>query len=348
MEEASLALVLMGLAAYVVLGGADFGAGFWDLTAGGAGRGARVREMVHRSMGPVWEANHVWLIFVLVLLWTCFPRAFGPLMTTLYVPIFLAGVGIILRGGAFAFRGAAATIAQQRLFGATFALSSVLIPFFLGAAVGGVASGRVPAEGDGDALASWWNPTSVTIGVLAVATGAYLAAVYLAADSARSGLPDLVRAFRARALGAGIVAGGIALGALAVVRSDARPLYDHLTGGPALALVAVSAAGGIMTLALLSVGRYGLSRLTAAVAVAAIVAGWGVAQRPDVLPGALTVEQAAAGKATLLAVLASLAVGLVVLAPSLWWLYRLFLAGRLDAPFAPLETGERSEAGPRP
>jgi cytochrome d ubiquinol oxidase subunit II len=348
MEEVTLALVLVGLAAYLVLGGADFGAGLWDLTAGGARRGARVREMAHRSMGPVWEANHVWLIFVLVVLWTCFPRAFGPLMTTLYVPIFLAGVGIILRGGAFAFRGVAATIAQQRLFGATFALSSVLIPFFLGAAVGGVASGRVPAGGNGDALESWWNPTSVMIGALAVATGAYLAAVYLAADSQRAGLPDLVRAFRARALGAGVVAGGLALGGLAVVRSDARPLYEELTGGPALALVVVSGAAGVATLGLLWVGRYGLSRLTAAVAVAAIVAGWGLAQRPDVLAGTLTAQQAAAGDATLLAVLVSVGVGLIVLVPSLWWLYRLFLAGRLDTPFAPLDSGEQSEAGPRP
>src|SRR5690606_30549715 len=153
------------LAAYAVLGGADYGAGFWDLTAGGARRGARARALIHRSMGPVWEANHVWLIAVLVILWTCFPRAFGPMMETLYVPLFLAAVGIIFRGAAFALRGEAATIAEARLLGATFALASVLIPFFLGCAIGAVASGQVPADGDpGRPFGAWTNSTSLWIG----------------------------------------------------------------------------------------------------------------------------------------------------------------------------------------
>ena len=140
LEDLAAAVLLVGLTAYAILGGADFGAGFWDLTAGGAERGARLRGLVKRSMGPVWEANHVWLIFVLVVMWTCFPKAFGPLMETLYVPLFLAAVGIIFRGAAFALRGEAATIGEARALGATFALSSLLVPFFLGCAVGAVAS----------------------------------------------------------------------------------------------------------------------------------------------------------------------------------------------------------------
>ena len=132
------AVLVIGVTAYAVLGGADFGAGFWDLTAGGAQRGARVRGLVKRSMGPVWEANHVWLIFVLVIFWTGFPEAFGAVMSTLYVPLFAAAVGIILRGVAFAVRGEAATIREARGFGATFALSSVLVPFFFGATIGAV------------------------------------------------------------------------------------------------------------------------------------------------------------------------------------------------------------------
>src|SRR4051794_36793541 len=202
-----MALLIVALAAYAVLGGADFGAGFWDLTAGGAKRGARLRGLVKRSMGPVWEANHVWLIAVLVIMWTCFPHAFGPLMETLYVPLFLAAVGIILRGAAFALRGEAATIAEARALGATFALSSVLTPFFLGCTIGAVASGQVPATGDAGApFASWTGATALWIGVLAVAAGAYVAAVFLAADAVRAELPDLVAAFRARALGAAAVA----------------------------------------------------------------------------------------------------------------------------------------------
>ncbi len=135
--------VMLGIAAYAVLGSADFGAGFWDLTAGGAERGGRVRGMVAALDGPVWEANHVWLIFVLVIVWTAFPVAFGSIFSTLYIPLFLAAIGIIFRGAAFALRGQAATIREARVLGALFASSSVLIPFFFGAALGGVASGRV-------------------------------------------------------------------------------------------------------------------------------------------------------------------------------------------------------------
>src|SRR5919198_2418753 len=135
MPEVRLALMMPGLTAYGGLGSADFGAGFWDLTGGGARRGGRLRGMIQRSMSPVWEANHVWLIFVLVVFWTAFPRAFGSVTSTLYVPLFLAAVGIIFRGTAFALRGQAATINEARALGAAFALSSVIVPFCLGAAI---------------------------------------------------------------------------------------------------------------------------------------------------------------------------------------------------------------------
>ena len=161
MAEICLVLVLVGITAYAVLGGADFGGGFWDLTAGGAEGGGHVRGMVQRSMSPVWEANHVWLIFVLVMVWTAFPVAFGSLMSTLAIPMFLAAVGIIFRGTAFALRGHAATIREARLIGATFALSSVLVPFCVGATIGGIASGRVPVGNQaGDTITSWTSPTS--------------------------------------------------------------------------------------------------------------------------------------------------------------------------------------------
>src|SRR3954466_60051 len=178
------ALTLIGLTAYVVLGGADFGAGFWDLTAGGAERGAPVRGMIKRAMAPVWEANHVWLIFVLVLLWTAFPEAFGSITSTLAVPLFVAGLGIVLRGGAFALKGEAGTIAEARALGATFALSSVLTPFFLGTVVGAIAAGEVPVgNAAGDEWSSWTGTLPLFVGVLAVIAGAHLAAVFLGADS---------------------------------------------------------------------------------------------------------------------------------------------------------------------
>jgi len=338
LDDICLGFVLLGITAYAVFGSADFGAGFWDLTAGGAHRGGRLRGMVQRSMSPVWEANHVWLIFVLVILWTAFPVVFGSIFSTLSIPLFLAAIGIIFRGTAFALRGQAATIKEARVLGAVFALSSVLIPFFLGAAIGGVASGRVPVgNAAGDLVSSWLNPTSALIGVVGVLSGAYLAAVYLAGDSERAGLPDLVRAFRARALGAGVATGAAALAGLLVLRSDARDLYDGLTSGGGLALVLVSGACGVATLALVYRERFGLARVTAAGAVAAVVVGWVIAQSPYVLPGEVKLEQAAASDATLSAVVIGVAAGMVVLVPSLWWLYRLVLQGRLDQEYEPLD-----------
>ncbi len=338
LADVCVGFVALGVTAYAVLGSADFGAGFWDLTAGGAERGGRLRGMVQRSMSPVWEANHVWLIFVLVILWTAFPTAFGSVFSTLSIPLFLAAIGIIFRGAAFALRGQAATINEARVLGAVFALSSVLIPFFLGAAIGGVASGRVPVgNAAGDLVTSWLNPTSVLIGVIGVLSGAYLAAVYLAGDSRRAGLEDLERAFRSRALVTGALTGVVALAGLVVLRDDARDLYDGLTSGGGLVLVIVSALAGLATIALVWAERFGLARVTAAGAVAAIVVGWLVAQKPYILPPDLTLDEAKASDATLSAVVIGVGAGMVILVPSLWFLYRLVLQGRLDQEYEPLD-----------
>jgi cytochrome d ubiquinol oxidase subunit II len=344
--DLTLGVLLLGLVAYAVLGGADFGAGFWDLTAGGAEAGSRLRGQIKRAMGPVWEANHVWLIFVLVVLWTGFPDAFGSIMSTLYVPLFLAAVGIVFRGAAFALRGEAATIAEARALGAAFALSSVIVPFFLGTVVGAVASGRVPAlPATGDSLTSWTNSTSVFIGVMAVVMCAYLSAVYLAADSQRAGLGDLVAAFKSRALGAAFVGGAVAIYGIFVLRDDARPLYDGLTSGWGVVFVAGSGVAGLLTLWLLWRERFGTARWASAAAVAAIVVGWVVAQSPDILPGALTAEEAAAGDATLIPLLICVVIAVLVLVPALGWLFKLKLTGQLEPEFHPITAGLRDAPG---
>jgi cytochrome bd ubiquinol oxidase subunit II len=338
LDDLCLALVMLGITAYAVLGSADFGAGFWDLTAGGARRGGRIRGMVQRSMSPVWEANHVWLIFVIVIFWTAFPKAFGAVFSTLYVPLFGATIGIIFRGAAFALRGQAGTLREARFLGAVFASSSVIVPFCLGAALGGLASGRVPVgNAAGDPFSSWLNPTSACIGALAVVTGTHLAAVFLAVDSRRAEEEDMVRAFRVRALASGAAAGALALAGLVVVHSDARDLFDGLTSGAGLAMVLVSGLAGVATLAALWTERLKLARACATVAVAAVILGWAFAQKPYLLPGQLTLHQAAAPDSTLTALLISVAAGMVFLVPSLWWLYRLVLAGRLDQEYEPLD-----------
>jgi cytochrome bd ubiquinol oxidase subunit II len=331
LPDVAMAFTLIGVTAYVVLGGADFGAGFWDLTAGGAERGAPVRAMIKRAMAPVWEANHVWLIFVLVMLWTAFPEAFGSITSTLSVPLFLAGLGIVLRGGAFALKGEAGTIGEARALGATFALSSVLVPFFLGAAAGAIAAGEVPVgNAAGDMWGSWTGTLPVFVGLLAVATGAHIAAVFLGADSQRAANPELVGRFRARALGSGAVAGALAIAGLAIAHSEAPRLYDGLTSGAGLACVIGSAVAGVVTLWLEWRERFEAARYTAAAAVAAIVAGWALAQEPYLLPPGLTVHEAAAPDATLAALVIAASLGMALLIPALAWLFRLTLGGQLS------------------
>ncbi len=276
----------------------------------------------------MWEANHVWLVFVVVLLWAGFSPVFAAVLSTLYVPLTLAALGIIARGAAFAFRKASSELWRRRLFGACFALSSVVTPFFLGAVAGGVASGRVPPGiAEGDALTSWVNPTSVLGGVLAVLACAHLAAVYLCADAAREGDAALVGAFRRRALISGAVSGAVALAGVAVLRADAPRLFDGLTHR-ALPLIVLSAASGVTGLALLARSRHVASRASAALAVASILWAWGAAQYPLVLVPSTTVHATASQDSVLAACLVSLAVGGVLLVPSLWWLYSLFQKGR--------------------
>jgi cytochrome bd ubiquinol oxidase subunit II len=331
LDALPLVLIVAGIAAYSVLAGADFGAGFWHMLGGR--RREEVREYTHHAMAPVWEANHVWLIFVLVVCWTAYPRAFGAIFSTLYVPLFIGAVGIIVRGATYALHGYGRRARVDRLVGVLFSAASILTPFALAACIGAIASDRVPAPGEppGDAIDSWVAPVPLLVGAISVATAAYLAAVYLAADATRAGRPELAEAFRIRALGAGVVAGGVAVAGLLVVRADARDLFDGLTGGAGLAAVIVSVIAGAVTMFLVARERYAMARLSAAVAVAAIVIGWPLAQSPDFLPG-LTLDEAAASDATLVALLIAVAAGSLVLVPSLTWLFRLVISGRFDEP----------------
>jgi cytochrome d ubiquinol oxidase subunit II len=329
LDEAPLVLILVGLAAYAVVGGADFGAAFWQLAAQGA-RGAALREHAYRAMGPVWEANHVWLVFVLVVCWTAYPQAFASIFSTLTIPLFVAAVGIILRGTAYAVHAGTAREIERRAVDAVFSISSILTPFALGTAVGAIASGRVPVgNARGDLVTSWLNPSSIAVGILAVATGVYVAAAYLAGDAARAGLDDEAAAFRTRALGAGVVSGAIACAALAVVAIDGDRVGERLLEWPALGAVAASAVAGLGTLEFVRRSRFEAARYGASVAVASVVAGWALAQRPELLPG-LTVEEAAAGRPTLIATVVGVAVGALLVVPSLALLFRLVLRGRFD------------------
>jgi cytochrome d ubiquinol oxidase subunit II len=319
-----IAVVLFfGVTVYAVFAGADFGAGFWDLLAGGAERGAKPRELVDHSIGPVWEANHVWLIFCLVVLWTGFSVAFQSIMLTLFVPLTLAALGIVLRGSGFAFRKSAFVMKQRRFYGATFASSSVLVPYCMGAVAGAIASDRVPSGAQaGDWWTSWVNPTSVLGGVLAVAVCAYLAAVFMIADADRLGRADMAGYFRTRALGAAIAAGAIAFVGIFVLHADAPYIFHGLTSR-ALPVVIVSAVCGLASLGMLLRGARRIARPFAMLAVATVVIGWGIAQWPYILPQSLKVSDAAAPDATLWSILFVFVLAAVLILPSLAWLYYL-------------------------
>ena len=325
MSKADLVAVILwtGVTLYAVLGGADFGTGFWDLVAGGSDRGARPRALIDLALGPVWEANHVWLIFDLVVLWTAFPTVFASITSTLYVPLFLAAMGIVLRGSGFAFRHAVTDLPSRRAYGAAFALASIITPFFLGTVAGAIAAGEVPAGGDaGDPISSWVNPVALACGALAVAVCAYLGGVFLANDARRHGADDLIEYFAARAFGAGVAAGTIAIAVLVLAREDAPVLWDGLTSD-GLPFVVISAAAGIAALARLWKDKLYLTRELAGLAVAAVVIAWGLAQHPYLLPGQETVDSAAGADATLTVVLVVFVLALLLIGPALVFLFRL-------------------------
>jgi len=313
------AAMFAGVIAYGLFGGADFGSGFYDLTAGSGPRAAELRTMVDHSIGPVWEANHVWLIYILVMWWTGFPTAFSAAMTTLFIPMMLALLGIVLRGAGFAFRKYAETYAQARLFGAIFAGSSLITPFFLGAVAGGIASGRVPRGGYGDQFGSWLNPTSMVGGCLAVATSAFLAGVFLTADAARGGRTDLAERLRARTLAVGVLAGLIVFAGLYPIVRDA-PTLSHGLRDRGLPLLAMAAVAGTATLVLIFRRRYRVARVFAATAVAAVVTGWGVGQYPWILVDQQTINEAAGAPATMAGLLFVVALAVVFILPAFAYL----------------------------
>jgi cytochrome d ubiquinol oxidase subunit II len=321
--DAVAAVLWVGVTLYAVFGGADFGSGFWALIAGRGERGTRARALIDWAIGPVWEANHVWLIFMLVTLWTAFPEAFSSITSTLFIPLSLAALGIVLRGAGFAFHRVAKRQGARRLAEAAFAVSSVLTPFFMGTVVGAVASGRVPiGNAEGDPLTSWLNGVSVLLGALFVAAGAYLAAVFLVSDARRFGDRELVAYFTRRALGAALVAGALAIAGIFVLHDDARYLYDGLTN-EGLPLVLLSLVCGVGALVLLwrRVAR-GVRPLAVA-AVVAVIWGWGAAQYPYLLPQTLTIEQGAGASETLTAVLVVFGIAVVVVLPALALLFVL-------------------------
>lgn len=329
MSSAALVAVVLwlSLTAYAVLAGADFGGGVWDILAGGP-RAADQRRAVAAAMGPVWEANHVWLIFMITGLFTAFPAAFAALATALYLPFTIALVGIVLRGAAFAFRGhAREAVGQMSPWGVVFGGASILAPFFLASAAAAVGGGFVVVRGgevESGYFSGWTTPFALVIGLFATALCSYLAATYLMVENEDD--PDLLSDFRHRAVAAGLFSGVLALVALPMAGLEAPRLLGALTGR-GLPLFALALLNGPLALWAVWRAKPRLARLAVIAQVVLVLWAWAVGQWPYLAPPNLTIASAAP-ESTLDAMLVVIAAGMVLLLPSLWLLFRVFKARR--------------------
>ncbi|MFD9305666.1 cytochrome d ubiquinol oxidase subunit II [Streptomyces sp. NPDC060048] len=321
--------LLLAIAAYACAGGTDYGAGFWDLTAGGAEHGKRPRWLIDHAMAPVWEVNNVWLIFVFIIMWTGFPTLFQTVFTAMWLPLALAAVGLVLRGAGFAFRKPARRLVGRRLYGAVFAVASLVTPFFLGTAVGGVASGRV-VPGTGASADAWANPTSLMFGLVAVATTAFLGGVFLTGDARRLDAPDLVGYFRRRALASLVVLAVLAVITLLVTREHSAYVWHGLTHGLGLGFVVAAGVASLATAWLLLRTPGVWLRVAAVGVVACAVFAWGMAQRPYLIATSLTVADGAGDPASLTWLLVITLVAVVVVFPAVAFLYWLDTHGELE------------------
>lgn len=343
--------MLVSLTLYALLGGADFGGGVWDLLAAltkDSDHKKAQRELIADAIGPIWEANHVWLILVIVLLFTCFPPAFAAISISLHIPLALMLIGIVLRGSAFTFRtydDHADNI--QRRWGRVFSIASLITPVLLGVTVGAISSGRIRTK-DGiittGFVSSWLAPFPFAVGVFALALFAFLAAVYLTVEAQDERLRE---AFRLRALAAAVAVGAMALVVFLLSSSGAPELRHDLAASwwtwPLQIATAVFAVGAI---GCLWVRSYLLARLAAAAQVTMILWGWGAAMFPHLVMPDLTVQTAAAPAITLQLVLAALLAGSLLLFPSFYYLFRIFksTAGDREQAYPKSNFGEAPDA----
>jgi cytochrome d ubiquinol oxidase subunit II len=322
----TVAVLWLAVIAYAVLGGADFGGGIWDLLASGPAA-RRQRHLIDQAIGPVWEANHVWLIFLIVGLFTAFPLAFSVLSIALFVPFTLALVGIVLRGAAFVFHLHAPSATRVRaLWGRVFSAASTITPFLLGASAAAIASGQIRVRNGQVETVTWtlWTtPFALTVGAMAVSLCAVLAAIYLTVEAQQAREPELVAAFRWRAIIAGAVTAVLGALGLILAPSEASLLWNGMLG-QALPAIIITMLVGLGAAAALFLGRYWLARVLIVLETACLLGSWAVAQLPYLIPPDVTITNAASPDATLIALLVSTGIGSVFLAPSLWFLFRTF------------------------
>jgi len=323
LNEVPALIGVLALMAYAVLAGADFGAGVWDLLAWGP-KAKEQRKTISNAIGPVWEANHVWLIFIIVLLFTCYPRAFSALSISLFVPFHLALLGIVLRGASFVFRAYAPERSRFASFwGSVFGSASLFTPFVLGMCMGAISAGSIRQMGSKvtSDVSVWTNPSSVVMGLMALFEAAYLAAVYLTLESPDK---DLQESFRIRALVSGFIFAAVSLGALPVFAVYAPHLWKRLLAPSVVPIVFLGIIVGLVSAAALFFRKYWIARISAAGQVVILLLGWAIAQRPYIIYPDFTIANSSASEATLRFVIWSVPIGMLILIPSLAVLFAVF------------------------
>lgn len=321
--------LLLAITAYSTAGGVDFGAGIWDLLAGNSGKGRAARSLIDHAMAPVWEVNNVWLVLAIVICWTGFPLLFQEAFATLYPLFTLALIGLILRGAFFAFRHIADQPRARRLADLVFGVSSLLTPFFFAASLGAIASGRV---GSSSVLEASFSPMAMAFGLVSVAATAFSGATFLVADARRYGATELVGYFSRRALSSALVLIAVGTVALVVVRVERPALLTSVVAGPGLLFALATMILTPVVMFLLWSGIYRWYRVLTVAAVGSMVFAWGFGQSPYLLPGRLTIAQAAAPQSSLVLLLIVAAALVTVIVPAMGLLYYLDQRSALESP----------------
>ena len=328
LETIIAGVMIASLVLYALLGGADYGGGVWDLFAFGP-RARRQRELIAEAIGPVWEANHVWLILVIVILFTAFPPAFAVIATALHIPITLLLIGIVLRGTAFTFRSYDSQRDDvQRRWSLVFSIASIITPILLGTTLGAIASGTIRVE-NGTVTSgffnSWLAPFPFAVGFFALTLFAFLAAVYLTVEAEED--REVQEDFRRRALIAGVVVGVLALTVFVLAGTGAPTVRAGISRTSwALGLHFLTAVAALSAFFTLWIRRYKVARVCAAAQVTLILLGWAFAQFPNVVEPDMTLWSAAAPQITLQLLLGALVAGALLLFPSYYYLFRIFKA----------------------
>jgi cytochrome d ubiquinol oxidase subunit II len=344
-ETALGGAIIASLTFYVLLGGADYGGGIWDIFAFGP-RAEKQRELIEHAIGPVWEANHVWLILVIVILFTAFPPAFSAIAIALHIPLTLLLIGIVLRGSAFTFRTYDSRRDRvQRRWSRIFSIASIVSPVLLGIVVGSITSGRVAVRGGFPVygfMGSWLGLFPFAVGLFALSIFAFLAAVYLTVEAGDRELED---DFRKRALISGIAVGALALAVFLLAGKYAPKVREDLGASIwAFPLHLATAICALGTFATLWLRRFRFARFLAAAQVSFILWGWALAQYPFIVVPDVTIYSAAAPKITLRFLLVALGLGSLILFPSFFYLFRVFKGQTAFSELGQTQDAARSDA----